>query len=198
IQALQASLPQTLREKHERFESRIREIHKVLALHGELARLVHGDDLHRLDDLSDGYLGMLSLLHRQRSHLAEHDPARIRREIDEVCRELAKAAPGGHREALEENLEVLQRRQERLGILLEERQILTTRADLVEDTLNLVYEQVLAIRSDPGGSRQIEPVLSSIEVAERTLAEMARLEANLDNPSWQADLLGRQPRMEDA
>ncbi|MEB3238260.1 MAG: hypothetical protein VKO64_11640 [Candidatus Sericytochromatia bacterium] len=182
--ALRADLSAAMTKQSRAFGERIGALRELLVLQGAQARDLMMSELERLEALEDAHLQLLSLMHRQRLHLGQNDTQRIRREIDQVCRDLASPASNAHREALEENLAILEKRQARLRELEDEVQVLAARIQVLEDALDLAYEQILAMKADPSRDTDLEALFSGLTVAERTLAEMRALEMALeDGPS---------------
>jgi len=178
--SLRNGMPPAISRQAAAFGKRIGALRELLVLQGNRARTLMMDELERLESLEDAHLELLSLMHRQRLHLGQNDPQRIRREIDQVCRDLASAASSAHREALEENLTILEKRKERLYRLEDEVQVIGARIQVLEDALDLAYEQILAMQADPSRSTDLDALFSGLTVAERTLAEMRALETALD------------------
>lgn len=182
--ALRGDLSAAMTKQSRAFGERIGALRELLVLQGAQARDLMMAELERLEALEDAHLQLLSLMHRQRVHLGQNDTQRIRREIDQVCRDLGSASSSAHREALEENLAILEKRQERLRGLENEVQVLAARIQVLEDALDLAYEQILAMKADPARDTDLEALFSGLTVAERTLAEMRALETALeDGPS---------------
>ncbi|MEB3299201.1 MAG: hypothetical protein VKO21_06920 [Candidatus Sericytochromatia bacterium] len=178
---LRADLPAILLKQARAFSARIAELRDTMTIQGQRARELLGTELSRLESLEDAHLELLSLLHRQRLHLGQNDPQRIGREIIQVRKDLSSAGSTAHREALEENLVILDKRHERLLRLEDEVQVLGARIQILEDALDLAYEQILAMQADPSRPHDLEALFSGLTVAERTLVEMRALEHALES-----------------
>jgi len=131
-----------------------------------------GDRMNdKLDRLRERYLWMMELVNDYAGYLSSLQSGDIQHEISEVEDRLQEAS-GEVQSALNERLNVLQKRFDRLDQVRQHHQIVKTQVQTVEDILRLIYESSMTMQNPQGISKQIDDLLFEVESTEEAVMEL--------------------------
>ena len=108
-------------------------------------------------------------------YLANVDHDKIKKDLHHVQARIATAT-GRVRSSLEERHDILSKRLTRLERVYENRTVVTTQINTVEDIMRLIYESSMSMTDPRGISQQVDDLLIDVESTEETVFELDDVE----------------------
>lgn len=162
------NLPHSQRRRYRKIDSLIERTEENLKESGEG---LGGRMIDKLDRLRERYLWMMELVNDYAGYLNSLERGQIKSDISDVQEEL-KEADGEVKAALQERLNILQKRFDRLEQVRNHHQIVKTQVQTVEDILRLIYESSMTMQNPQGISKQIDDLLFEVESTEEAVMEL--------------------------
>jgi hypothetical protein len=146
-------------------------------------------ELQKLDALVESFLDLSTTSHRYQQYLESADlneleanARRCRKQLADLERAGAQAGATAkvQRELLQKNLDVLMQRQEKLTELWNYVRNARTQLDLIENTFQLLADQIVTMRSPQELSSQLDDLMDGVEAIRQTSQETEKLLATIE------------------
>lgn len=176
----QRALYDTLDEAAQRRAQRLRELQRRIEAAAERSAATNDGfrvevlrpEIDKLEELIDGFLELASAVVRYDGLLRPQALASLQADIARYEAQVAELPAGdGRREAAQQNLALLYQRRDRLAELKGRRQTTVAEMDLVENTLRLLGDEVLGMRSATELGERLGELQRGVEVARQTARE---------------------------
>ncbi len=144
------------------------------------AESMHDSMSERLNKLRERLLFMMELLNSYENYLASVKPGELERDRDDVLRQLQTSSSKLQR-SLNERLNILNKRIERLAAVRENHTVVRTQIKTVEDIMALIFESSMTMQNPQGISQQLDDLLIDVESTEETVLDFDSTETQLSN-----------------
>jgi flagellar biosynthesis/type III secretory pathway chaperone len=176
-----AELPDKERVRFRSLEGLARDIRENYKGLDSSSRMLLDDLVQKLEFLLSFYLRMRYSLSRYESYLRSADPDRIQKRIAGLDQEIAKGPERVQQIKVRTKL-VLQKRLERYGKALENKQLVEAQTETVEEVLQLLRDQSYSIRDPRSITEQLDGLVSSAEETERGVKDLEQILAAEQDP----------------
>ncbi len=175
-----AALKERLRElpaddvlRYERLQRRGREIVELSKKNSRFSDKMLRDELAKTDKLLEAFLDLLQSSARYEKYLKTVDAEEIDRDIRRFQRTVENEEDGDRRRLAEKNLAVLEKRRERISELHRFVEKARGQLDLMENTFELLGDQVVSMSSPSELSGQLDDLIDGVEAVRSTARETA-------------------------
>jgi len=134
------------------------------------AESMYSSMIRKLDQLQDHFLRMMELINSYESYLNSVRPGELERARDDVRRQL-QTSSARLQKSLNERMDILNKRIERLKSVRENHTIVRTQLDTIADMMRFFYESSLTMDNPQGISQKIDDLLIDLESTEETVLE---------------------------
>jgi hypothetical protein len=128
-------------------------------------------NIGNLDSLYMSYIKMIISLQKIQDYMRNTDKGKLTEQIKEVG-EIVNGSKGKLREINETKLDVLRKRLEKYDSAKENITIFEAQVDTLEETLKLLYDQILTMKDPSEVTLQISSLLENLESTEMTVKEI--------------------------
>ena len=132
----------------------------------EFLRTIRGN----LEKLQNQYLRLVFSLGTLDRYIRETEAGKIDADIANLSIEL-ESATGSLRELKEQRIQILKKRKEKMGQAAQNREILASQLDVIEETVKLLIEPAITSYDPDIVSRQIEKIIVEAETATDSMRE---------------------------
>lgn len=190
---LRAAMEERLRRLHiqqrQRYETLADLVTRTKSnLSQQQADAMHSSMILKLDTLRERFLWMMELSNQYNHYLGAvqgQDFALIKKDVQ---RQLDATDSPRLRRTLEERLQILDKRHERLEQVRENHTIVHTQINTVEDIMRLIYESSMTMKNPQGISQQLDDLLIDVESTEESVMEFSEDETDTAFDSFDAEL----------
>jgi hypothetical protein len=134
-----------------------------------------GADLQKLGDLVRTFIDLSITCARYREYLRTIDIAAIERDLARYRDAVAKRKESEERELIQKNMSVLAQRKDKYEELRGYLFSASSQLDLIENTFQLLADQIVTMRSPQELTGQLDELLSGVESAKNTAREAERM-----------------------
>ena len=175
------------RENRERYNAIGKIFVKIKKEYGKFSyhsKAILRSNIESLDNLYLTYIKMLISLQKIQNYMENTDKEKISNQIDETGEALI-SLEGRLKEINETKLEILNKRIQKYDSAKKKIPILEAQIETTEETLNLLYDQIITIKDPSDITSQIDSILINLESNEDAVREIEtfiELTENLGNP----------------
>ncbi len=145
---------------------------------GAVANDLLAEELEKLDALLDAFLRLLVTWLRYRRYLNRTDENAIVKEIAHLRGRLERTYDADTQRITRQNLEILEKRLERIEAIQRDYLNLQAQLEVIEDTFQLVNDQMVSLRSPGALGIDLNQIVSGVEMTEAVLQETNALIAD--------------------
>ena len=141
-------------------------------------------ELTKVTYLLDSYLNFLETYVRYRNYLDKVNARTIQADIDRLSKEVFDMGfkdPQNNeiKKIKQKNVDILTKRKERINKMENTLGTINAQLEIIEDTLNLINDQVVALDSPQSLGVELDDLVSGVENTENSIAETNKLLAEL-------------------
>lgn len=145
---------------------------------GAVANELLAEELDKLDALLDAFLRMLSTWLRYRRYLNRTDENAIVKDLAHLRGKLERTQDPDTQRIIRQNLEILEKRLERIEAIQKGYLNLQAQLEVVEDTFQLINDQMVSLRTPDALGVDLGQIVSGVEMTESVLQETNALIEN--------------------
>jgi len=145
---------------------------------GSVANDLLAEELDKLDALLDAFLRLLCTWLRYRRYLNRTDENAIVKDIAHLRGKLERTGDTDTQRIIRQNLEILEKRLERIEAIQKGYLNLQAQLEVIEDTFHLINDQMVSLRTPDALGIDLNQIVSGVEMTEAVLQETNALIAD--------------------
>lgn len=138
---------------------------------GTVANDLLAEELDKLDALLDAFLRLLCTWLRYRRYLNRTDENAIVKDLAHLRGKLDRTQDGDTHRIIRQNLEILEKRLERIEAIQKGYLNLQAQLEVIEDTFQLINDQMVSLRTPDALGIDLNQIVSGVEMTESVLQE---------------------------
>ncbi len=145
---------------------------------GTVANDLLSEELDKLDALLDAFLRLLCTWLRYRRYLNKTDENAIVKDLAHLRGKLERTQDSDTQRIIRQNLEILEKRLERIEAIQKGYLNLQAQLEVIEDTFQLINDQMVSLRTPDALGIDLNQIVSGVEMTESVLQETNALIAD--------------------
>jgi DNA repair exonuclease SbcCD ATPase subunit len=145
---------------------------------GSVANDLLAEELDKLDALLDAFLRLLCTWLRYRRYLNRTDENAIVKDIAHLRGKLERTGDSDTQRIIRQNLDILEKRLERIEAIQKGYLNLQAQLEVIEDTFHLINDQMVSLRTPDALGIDLNQIVSGVEMTEAVLQETNALIAD--------------------
>ncbi len=179
--ALLAFLNQAQRKRVDALVARQETIRSLAAQNPSFTGDLLRNELSKTNRLVDAFVEMALNCARYEQYLASIDPRQLERDRDVYSEAVRAGEPGDQRTQIaQKNMEIVEKRLERMGEIRRYLSVATGQLDLIENSFLLIADQIVTMQSPKELSGQLDELLDGVESIRETALETERILGPVD------------------
>ena len=164
------------RDRVEALAARREEIERLAAQNPSFTGELMRSELSKADRLVAAFVDLSVGSARYRAYLASIDDFSLQQDVDKYTAAVRSGAPDDPRTALsKKNLAILLKRQEQMKELKRYLDVVTGQLDLIENSFQLIADQIVTMQSPQELSGQLDELLGGVEAVRETARDTEEL-----------------------
>ena len=139
-----------------------------------------GSELTKLDHLVDAFLDLAVTCARYSQYLHSIDLGQIERDAARFEKQVERDDDPNRRALAQKNLAILLKRRDTYGEIARDLQVTRSQLDLIENTLKLLADQIVTMRTPSELAGQLDDLITGVETARRTARETERFMTSIE------------------
>lgn len=145
---------------------------------GAVANDLLAEELDKLDALLDAFLRLLCTWLRYRRYLNRTDENAIVKDLAHLRGKIERTQDSDTQRIIRQNLEILEKRLERIEAIQKGYLNLQAQLEVIEDTFQLINDQMVSLRTPDALGIDLNQIVSGVEMTEAVLQETNALIAD--------------------
>lgn len=170
-QELLTGLWPDLAARYGRLEKLKETINRTCRESGAETYALMAEELNKLDFLLDSVLNFATTYMRYRKYLENTNERAIQMDIERLQKRSKLVSEDGTRRLLAQNLEILQKRLERLSVIRNSIGNVQAQMEVIENTFNLLSDQMVTIKSPENLGVNLDELISGVESTQKVVEE---------------------------
>jgi len=138
---------------------------------GTVAQELLAEELDKLDALLDAFLRLLCTWLRYRRYLNRTDENAIVKDLAHLRGKIERTTDPDTQRIIRQNLEILEKRLERIEAIQKGYLNLQAQLEVIEDTFQLINDQMVSLRTPDALGVDLNQIVSGVEMTEAVLQE---------------------------
>jgi len=179
--ALLAALNPAERQRVDALVARQETIRSLAAQNPSFTGDLLRNELSKTNRLVDAFVEMALNCARYEHYLASIDPSELKRDRDDYSDAARGGDPDDQRTQIaQKNMEIVEKRLERMGEIRRYLSVATGQLDLIENSFQLIADQIVTMQSPKELSGQLDELLDGVEAIRETALDTERILGPID------------------
>jgi hypothetical protein len=174
LEGMQRALPVEMRSRQAYMEQVAEQIRNNYAQLSYPSQVFATQMDEKLNGLLESYVQLLYAAHTHRDYVQSLNPEQVKTEIAYLEKNLEKDSPKVQ-PINRRRIEILQKRLEKFGKIVENRRVIDAQCAAIEDVLQLIRDQSVTMRDPQEVSAQLDHLVADVEQTESSIHEMEEI-----------------------